>query len=62
MKYKRNLIWLILIIAVLMSAGCKKNEEKKTEAETEEIQETKESKAVKESKVKKEKPLEPLKK
>ncbi len=55
MKYKRNLIWLILIIAVLMSAGCKKNEEKKKEAETEEIQETKESKAVKESKVKKEK-------
>ena len=55
MKYKRNLIWLILIIAVLMSAGCKKNEKKKTEAETEEIQETKESKAVKESKVKKEK-------
>lgn len=55
MKYKRNLIWLILVIAVLMSAGCKKNEEKKKEAETEEIQETKESKAVKESKVKKEK-------
>lgn len=55
MKYKRNLIWLILIIAMLMAVGCKKNEEKKTEAETEEIQETKESKAVKESKSKKEK-------
>ena len=55
MKYKRNLIWLILIIAVLMAVGCKKNEETKKEAETEEIQETKESKAVKESKVKKEK-------
>lgn len=53
MKYKRNLIWLILIIAMLMAVGCKKNEEKKKEAETEEIQETKESKAVKESKVKK---------
>ena len=55
MKYKRNLIWLILIIAVLMAVGCKKNEETKKEAEIEESQETKESKAVKESKVKKEK-------
>ena len=55
MKYKRNLIWLILIIAMLMAVGCKKNEETKKEAEIEESQETKESKAVKESKVKKEK-------
>ena len=55
MKYKRNLIWLIFIITMLLAVGCKKNDEKKTEAETEEIQETKESKAVKESKTKKEK-------
>ena len=55
MKYKRNLIWLILIIAMLMAVGCKKNEETKKEAEIEESQETKESKAVKESKSKKEK-------
>ena len=46
MKYKRNLIWLILIIAMLMAVGCKKNEETKKEAEIEESQETKESKAV----------------